>query len=82
MSEDLVHQLFGPMSKFYCNWFFYLSVFGFVLFTIAVIAFLMMAVSKKQSSKFYFQMFMVCLGYFVFYFQNRLLYSMCGNTTY
>lgn len=82
MNGDLVNQLFGPMSKFYCSWFFYLSVFGFILFVFAAVSFLMLAMSKKRSSNFYFQMFMVLLGYFIFYFQNRLLYSMCTNTTY
>lgn len=79
MQGDLVNYLFGPMSKFYCIWFFYLSVFGFILFTVAFLSFLFMGLSGKKSRNFYFQMFMVCLGYFIFYFQNRLLYSMCGN---
>jgi len=81
--NDLVYQLFGPMSKSYCDWFFYLSVIGFVYFVLAVILFLVLALTKKRNSKFYFQMFMICLGYFLFfYFQNRLLYSMCRNTIY
>lgn len=77
MSGNLLNTLFGPMDKMYCMWFFYLSIFGFALFSIAFLIFLYMAVSKRRSSGFYFQMFMVCLGYFVFYFQNRLLHSMC-----
>ncbi len=80
MQNNLMNQLFGPMDKFYCLWFLYLSIFGFVLFTIAVLSFLFLAITKKRSGNFYFQMFMVCLGYFVFYFQNRLLHSMCVNT--
>lgn len=81
--NDLVHQLFGPMSKSYCDWFFYLSVIGFVYFVSAVIIFFVLAMTKKRSGKFYFQMLLICLGYFLFfYFQNRLLYSMCKNTTY
>lgn len=72
-----MNTLFGPMDKFYCLWFFYLSVFGFVLFSIAFLIFLYMAITQRRTSGFYFQMFMVCLGYFVFYFQNRLLHSMC-----
>ena len=80
MKSDLFNQLFGPMDKFYCLWFLYLSIFGFVLFVIAFVTFLMLAMTKKRSSNFYFQMFMVMLGYFIFYFQNRLLHSMCLNT--
>ena len=82
MNDDLVNQLFGPMSKFYCNYFFYLSVFWFIFFMIGLVSFLFLALTKKRSGNFYLQMFMGCLGYFIFYFQNRLLYSMCGNTTY
>ena len=77
MKNDLFDQLFGPMNKFYCLWFLYLSIFGFVLFAIAFITFLFLALTKSRSGKFYFQMFLVMLGYFVFYFQNRLLHSMC-----
>jgi len=80
MQNDLMNQLFGPMDKFYCLWFLYLSIFGFVLFTVAVLTFLVLAITKKRSGQFYFQMFMVAMGYFVFYFQNRLLHSMCVNT--
>jgi hypothetical protein len=80
MKNDLFDQLFGPMDKFYCLYFLYLSIFGFVLFAIAFITFLFLALTKTRSGKFYFQMFLVMLGYFVFYFQNRLLHSMCVNT--
>lgn len=82
MNDDLVNQLFGPISKSYCIWFFYLSVFEFILFIVAVISLLFLALTKKRSGNFFFQMSMVCVTHFIFYFQNRLLYSMCGNTTY
>lgn len=77
MFNNFMNTVYGPLDKIYCLWFYYLSIFGFVLFCFAFFIFLYMAVTKRRSSAFYFQMFMVCLGYFVFYFQNRLLHSMC-----
>ena len=71
--------LFGPLSKDYCVWFLFLSILGYVLFVIAVITFLYLALTKQRSNAFFLQMGSVCLGYFVFYFQNRLLHSMCMN---
>jgi len=76
----MMDMLFGPMDKIYCLWFLYLSMFGYVLFIIALLTFIFMAITRPRGFKFYFQMFLVCLGYFVFYFQNRLLHSMCVNT--
>ena len=79
-----MNQLFGPVSKSYCDWFYYLSIVGFVYFVASVILFILLLMyNKKKGSKVYINMLMVVLGYFLFfYFQNRLLYSMCKNTTY
>jgi hypothetical protein len=72
-------DLFSPLSKEYCLYFYYLSVFGFVLFIFSIIAFGITIIQKKKGYDFFLKSGMIALGYFIFYFQNRLLYSMCST---
>ena len=78
--NDTLDYIYGPLSQNYCIYFYLLSVVGFVLLCLAVISMILVGFSKNKSSGFYVQMLMVCIGYGVFYFQNRLLYSMCIGT--
>lgn len=69
--------LFGPLGSQYCAYFSYLSIFGFALMIMVIISSLYIGITKKLGMKFYINMFLVAILYFVFYFQNRLLYTMC-----
>lgn len=62
----------------YCDWFYYLSLIGFLIL-VSILLLLMLSLTKKQKTKkgFYLAMFAALVTYGVFYFQNRLLYSMC-----
>ena len=71
--------LFGPLGPQYCAYFFYLSVFGFALMIMAVVSSLYIGITKKLGAKYYISMIFVALTYFIFYFQNRLLYTMCSK---
>jgi hypothetical protein len=73
--------IYGPLSKNYCIYFYLLSVVGFVLLCFAVLSAILVGFTKQKSSGFYVQMLMICIGYGIFYFQNRLLYSMCVGST-
>jgi hypothetical protein len=77
---DVSEQLFGALPKDYCVWFYYLSVLGFVWLIIAIAMFGGMAISKRRDSAFYMSAVMALVGYSVFYFQNRLLHSMCTHS--
>jgi len=73
-------NLFSPINdNDYCLWFYYLSVFGFIFLVILLLSALanLFFNKKKTKSGYYFALFIVMLSYGVFYFQNRLLYSMC-----
>lgn len=70
-------SLFTPLPHDFCLWFYFLSVAGFILLVFAVISTLFIGITKRKDSTFYLQMLSVALVYFIFYFQNRLLYSMC-----
>lgn len=69
--------LFGSLGKQYCVYFYLLSVFGFVLFALTVIGMVSTLFFKKLDMKVMMGLVMASLGYGIFYFQNRLLHSMC-----
>lgn len=75
--ESWMEYIYGPLSSEFCIYFYFLSMFGFILFCFTAILGLYMGISKGKSFEFYFKTVMLCLAYLVFYFQNRLLYSMC-----
>ena len=80
-SDSVMDTIYGPLSQQYCVYFYYLSIIGFVLLILSLLTSLYVGVTKKKDSSFYMKMLMVSIGYGVFYFQNRLLYSMCiGNS--
>lgn len=74
-------SLFAPfVNRDFCLWFYFLSIAGFVLLVIAILSAIMIGIRGKKDFSFYIQMFFLALGYFIFYFQNRLLYSMCAKS--
>ena len=72
-----LNVLFGPLSRDYCLYFYFLSVIGFVFIAMFLIYSLMLGFNQKKGPEYYLQVFAVALGYGIFYFQNRLLNSMC-----
>jgi len=74
-----METIYGPLSKEYCIYFYILSIIGFVLLIIVILSTLLIGITKKKDSKFYMEMFMLCIPYALMYFTNRLLYSMCSG---
>lgn len=77
---NFVDTLFGPLSKQYCVYFYFLSIFGFILLAIFVVSSILVGLSKRRGIDYYMQVVGIALGYAIFYFQNRLLHSMCVGT--
>ena len=76
--DNLAETLFGPLSKEYCVYFYYLSIIGLLLLVLLVLSTLIVGITQRKKIGFYMQMFSVALVYAIFnYFQNRLLHSMC-----
>lgn len=74
-------DLFTPFQNHdLCLYFYFLSVIGFIFLVLSVMTGIWFGVTKKKDSEFYLQIMLVSLGYFIFYFQNRLLYTMCSKT--
>lgn len=73
-----INQVFSPFKNDdLCLWFYFLSIAGFVLVIFAVITGIYYGITQKKNSSFYMSIFFVSAWYLIFYFQNRLLYSMC-----
>jgi len=71
-------SLFTPFKNHdLCLWFYFLSVAGFVLLIVGVITTIVLGITTKQKSSFYLAFLFASLWYLAFYFQNRLLYTMC-----
>ena len=75
--NDFIQSAFGPLGSNYCDWFFILSVLGFVMLVVLLLSTLFVGISKKKGIDFYMQSLSIALGYGIFYFQNRLLHTMC-----
>jgi len=52
---------------------------GFVLLATLMLSTLGVGLYKRKSFDFYLSALAVAVGYGIFYFQNRLLYTMCKN---
>ena len=76
---NLEETLFGPLPKSYCSYFYYLSIIGYVLLVLSVLGTLAMIMSKPRGYTFYVNSLMISVSYLIFYFQNRLLHTMCVN---
>lgn len=78
--DNFLQTVFGPLGKDYCLYFYILSMVGFFLLVLLGITSIMIGISQRKGVDFYFQMLTVGIGYAIFYFQNRLLHSMCVGT--
>jgi len=78
MEDSSFTTLFGPLSREYCLWFYWLSVLGFIFLLLTVISGVLVIFSeKKVKYDLIHSVVMTSIMYGIFYFQNRLLYSMC-----
>ncbi len=76
---NVLQSLFSPLGKEYCIWFYYLSVIGYTFFIVGLLSALIYGVKTNKPFSYYLGSLFAGLAYFVMYFQNRLLYSMCMN---
>ena len=75
-----VKDIFGPLDHKYCLYFYYLSVIGFALMAFTIVSYLWIGLSKRLGGEHYLHMVSLALVYFIWYFQNRLLYTMCARS--
>ena len=77
MSNDMMDYIYGPLPKDYCVYFYFLSIFGFILMIFTIVVGIFIGISQKKGSVFFLQVIIATFAYGLFYFQNRLLNSMC-----
>ena len=73
-------NVYGPLSKDYCIWFYLLSMLGFIMLVLTIVASLYFGIISKKGPEYYIAMLVFSLNYAIMYFQNRLLWSMCSKT--
>ena len=75
-NNNIMNLLFGDLNVKYCKYFFVLSVLGLITSIIFTVLLLlrMFKLIKNYNSFILFQLFINSL---LFYFVNRLYYSMC-----
>ena len=71
------NQLFGPLGRDYCAWFYFLSILAFVSFLFYLIPAILLGLQKREGFKYYFSVLFISSLYVITYFQNRLLHTMC-----
>lgn len=73
----MFEQLFGPLDRKYCEFFYLMSVLQFVLLAVSVGSFIFLLSDYKKNKM---QLIMTTSHIFTLgfvYFYNRLLYTMC-----
>ena len=71
-----IQSLFSPLGVQYCSYFYYLSVISFSIFSITVACFVISSLQKNNKLRIT-DMFIISSQLLLFYFVNRLQYSMC-----
>lgn len=79
-ATSTLDYIYGPISQKYCMYFYILSVVGFILLLIVLLATIYQGFTKKHPMSFYLSMVMLAILYGMFYLQNRLLYNMCTGS--
>jgi hypothetical protein len=79
MDTSAQQYLFGPLSKKYCDWFYWLSVISFLFMVITILSGIYGLLTHKVKPEFLGLWSASVATYAVFYFQNRLLNTMCLN---
>jgi hypothetical protein len=72
--SSLAHDLFSPLGKEYCVYFYFLTVLSFISFFIVIIHGVHSIINRKGKV---FDVLVRLIAPFLLYFNNRLLYGMC-----
>lgn len=75
-------DLFTPLDKKYCNYFYYLSVIAYFIFIFMVLSLIWGLIFnyKKYDLYLFLNYISLIISTFLSYFVNRLMYSMCVNS--
>ena len=72
--DSILNYIMSPLDKSNCNYFYLLSLFGFITFLFAIFKFIF----KKNKKRFNVSVITyLTFAPLIMYYVNRLLYSMC-----
>ena len=74
-----MNTLFGPLSGEYCLYFYWLSILSFFLLAMALVTGIVTGLQKGKGMYFYMSILGASVAYFISYFVNRLMYSVCSK---
>ena len=82
--DGFMNSYFGPLGRDYCLYFLFMSMFFFVMIILGIIGIIGALVSKgkKIDMLFLVHSIMLLLNAVLAYFVNRLLNTMCMNSTH
>lgn len=78
---NIDNLLFGPLSKNWCLYFYFLSIIWFFMFLLSILYLIRYFFSKNANSNVAFGVLTYSLTVFVLYFETRLLHGMCINSS-
>ena len=77
--SDFMNTLFGPVSGEYCLYFYYLSILSFFLLAMTIVTGVVSGLQKGKGMYFYLSILGSSATFFISYFVNRLMYSVCSK---
>lgn len=77
--SDFMNTLFGPISGEYCLYFYYLSILSFFLLAMTIVTGVVSGLQKGKGMYFYLSILGSSATFFISYFVNRLMYSVCSK---
>ena len=82
--DGFLNTYFGPLGREYCLYFYLMSMFFFVMIVLGVIGIIAGIISKgkKTEASFILHSVMLLSNAVLAYFINRLLHTMCINSTH
>ena len=80
--SDFMNNYFGPLSKDYCMYFYFMSIFFFIIMLLGLVGIVsaMILKPKQINMMFFINAAMLLMNSVLTYFVNRLLYTMCANS--
>ncbi len=74
-----MNTLFGSLSGEYCLYFYYLSILSFFMLAVTIIGGVVSGLQKGKGMYFYMSVLGASVAYFISYFVNRLMFSVCSK---
>ena len=78
---DIMELLYGPLSKNWCIYFYFFSIFYFISFFFSAILFVRYVIGKNVNYNIAGSMFSYCVVAIFAYIQMRILHGMCIHSS-